>query len=100
MRSSLGASFAAARAEGAALFIDQAVAYASAPEDAGTTATNEQPEIESGATVGLTRREHEVAALVALGLSNRQKAEALVISEATAAVHVKHSLGKLRFGSR
>ena len=34
------------------------------------------------------------------GLSNRGNAEALVISEATAEVHVKHILGNLRFQSR
>src|SRR5262249_50407472 len=40
----------------------------------------------------LTPREREVAALLALGLSNRGIAEALVITETTAEVHVKHIL--------
>ena len=48
----------------------------------------------------LTPREREVVALIGRGLSNRQIAEALVISEATATVHVKHILAKLGFGSR
>jgi non-specific serine/threonine protein kinase len=48
----------------------------------------------------LTPREREVAALLARGLSNRAIAEALVITETTAEVHVKHILGKLGFQSR
>jgi DNA-binding CsgD family transcriptional regulator len=48
----------------------------------------------------LTARESEVAALVARGLSNRELAEALVISESTAEVHVKRILSKLHFKSR
>ncbi len=48
----------------------------------------------------LTAREREVAALVARGMSNREIAEALVISEGTAEVHVKRILGKLDFKSR
>jgi predicted transcriptional regulator len=41
-----------------------------------------------------------VAALVAAGRTNREVAEALVITEATAEVHVKHILSKLGFKSR
>jgi DNA-binding NarL/FixJ family response regulator len=48
----------------------------------------------------LTRRELEVAGLLARGLSNRRIAEALVISQDTVAVHVKHILAKLGFSSR
>jgi DNA-binding CsgD family transcriptional regulator len=48
----------------------------------------------------LSSRECEVAALVARGLSNRAIAEALVISEGTAEVHVKSILSKLGFRSR
>jgi DNA-binding CsgD family transcriptional regulator len=48
----------------------------------------------------LTAREREIAALVADGLSNRDIAEKLVISEGTVEVHVKHILGKLGFSSR
>lgn len=43
----------------------------------------------------LTAREREVLALVATGQTNRQIAEALVISEKTAAVHVSNILQKL-----
>ena len=49
---------------------------------------------------GLTPREREVADLVANGLSNRQIAEALVITEGTAEVHIKRILSKLGFRSR
>jgi DNA-binding CsgD family transcriptional regulator len=48
----------------------------------------------------LTAREREIAGLVADGLSNREIAEQLVISEGTVEVHVKHILGKLDFKSR
>lgn len=48
----------------------------------------------------LTAREGEVAAQVARGLSNREIAEALVIIESTAEVHVKRILSKLHFKSR
>jgi non-specific serine/threonine protein kinase len=41
-----------------------------------------------------------VAALVARGITNRQIAGALVISERTADVHVSNILSKLSLGSR
>ena len=48
----------------------------------------------------LSTRESEVAALIAEGLTNRQVAERLVISERTAGNHVQHILTKLGFTSR
>lgn len=48
-----------------------------------------------GAGTSLTRREHEVALLVARGLTNRQVAEALTIAERTAGAHVEHIMAKL-----
>jgi DNA-binding CsgD family transcriptional regulator len=49
---------------------------------------------------GLTPREREVADLLALGKSNREIAAMLVISEATAKVHVKRILDKFGLTSR
>ncbi|MBV9325218.1 MAG: response regulator transcription factor [Chloroflexi bacterium] len=48
----------------------------------------------------LTRRETDVARLVALGLTNRRIASDLVVSEGTVATHVQHALAKLGLGSR
>jgi len=48
----------------------------------------------------LTSREREIALLLARGYSNRQLAEALVITEQTAETHVKHILSKLELRSR
>ena len=49
---------------------------------------------------GLTRREVEVARLVAEGRSNRDIAETFVLSERTVESHVQHILTKLSFTSR
>ena len=48
----------------------------------------------------LTRREKEVAALIARGLTNRRIAEELVVSERTVDNHVAHILTKLGFATR
>ena len=48
----------------------------------------------------LTGRQREVAALVARGLTNRQIGEALVITEGTANLHVRHILRRLGFATR
>jgi DNA-binding CsgD family transcriptional regulator len=52
------------------------------------------------ASAGLTRRELEVARLIAEGMTNRQIAEALVISPRTAEGHVERILAKLGFTTR
>ncbi|MGW5113317.1 protein kinase domain-containing protein [Nocardia sp. NPDC004123] len=85
--------FEVAFRRGQAMGADAAVAYA----------LGEQPADEghaSGTFVGLTKRERQVAGLVAQGLSNRQIATKLVISQRTAAGHVEHILAKLGFTSR
>jgi DNA-binding CsgD family transcriptional regulator len=50
--------------------------------------------------LGLTRRELEVAELVGRGLTNRQIAQRLVLSERTAQNHVQHILTKLGLANR
>jgi DNA-binding NarL/FixJ family response regulator len=49
---------------------------------------------------GLTRREVDVVRLVAEGLSNRQIARRLVVSEATVKTHLNHVLSKLDVDGR
>jgi DNA-binding NarL/FixJ family response regulator len=48
----------------------------------------------------LTRRELEVAELVGQGLTNREIARRLVLSERTAQNHVQHILTKLGLANR
>jgi predicted ATPase/DNA-binding CsgD family transcriptional regulator len=92
-RLALGESLAAAAwAVGRAMPLEVAIAQALAPDsDPVRARPTHSP---------LTKREREVAALIARGLSNREVGEALVIAEGTAANHVEHILGKLGFGSR
>jgi DNA-binding NarL/FixJ family response regulator len=52
------------------------------------------------ASLGLTRRESEVLALVAEGRTNRQIGQALFITEKTASLHVSHILTKLGVAGR
>ena len=99
-RTLLGAErFAAAWAYGRALPFEQAVTAALAlatpamPEPSHTPSP--PPDSEP-----LTRREHEVAQLLARGDSDRQIAEALSISVGTVGVHVHRILGKLGLYSR
>jgi two-component system response regulator DevR len=49
---------------------------------------------------GLTRREQEVVGLLALGLTNRQVGETLVLTEGTVENYVQRILGKLGFNKR
>jgi len=99
LRDKLGeASFAAAWTAGRTLSLDQAVDLALANPESGRSASASRPM--SLATDALSRREQEVAALLAKGLTNREIAEALIISERTANVHVQHILAKLELRSR
>jgi predicted ATPase/DNA-binding CsgD family transcriptional regulator len=81
-------------AEGRHLALGEAAALARAALDevAG--------EARDPATPALTRREWEVAALLARGLSNRQIGEALVVAERTVEMHVSNILAKLGLASR
>lgn len=83
-------AFDRARQEGSAMSLDSAVRLAlDEPSPAGETA----PQV-------LTKRERQVAELVAEGLTNRAIASRLVISQRTAQGHVEHILVKLGFTSR
>ncbi len=55
---------------------------------------------ESRETVSLTRREEEILALIAKGMSNKLIARELDIVESTVKVHVKHLLRKLKLRNR
>jgi DNA-binding CsgD family transcriptional regulator len=81
-------------AQGQALELDAAIALARA-DGAATQAST----VTHTASV-LTAREHQVAALLTRGLSNRHIAEQLVITERTVASHIEHILNKLGFASR
>ena len=60
-----------------------------------------EPSRPSGALLeGLTAREREVVSLVAIGLSNDEIAERLVVSSATARTHVSRAMVKLRARDR
>ncbi|MFD4144588.1 ATP-binding protein [Streptomyces sp. NPDC058572] len=91
------AAFDKAYTTGDHFSFDDAYAHAldeneTTPTTATKHATSEPP--------SPTKREREVAALVAQGLSNKEIAAELVISRRTAEGHVEHLLTKLGFTSR
>ncbi|MFE3960908.1 protein kinase [Nocardia sp. NPDC059091] len=83
--------FDAAWLRGRSMGFDTAVAYALEESAAETPSTE---------AATLTKREREVADLVAEGLTNKQIATRLVISQRTAQGHVEHILAKLGYTSR
>jgi non-specific serine/threonine protein kinase len=94
LRSALGeCAYSEAWTSGRELNIDQALAEGF---DEHTTRRNTT----EAAQTRLTSREMEVAALIPLGLSNREIAERLVIGERTVESHVSHLLAKLNLPSR
>ena len=86
----------AAWAAGAQLSLDEAVAYALA--DSPTPPA--QADRRAGDVRLLTRREREIALLVARGMTNRQIANQLVIAERTVEGHVERIRAKLGVRSR
>ncbi|KXF50719.1 protein kinase [Rhodococcus sp. SC4] len=87
--------FEKAWAEGQALDLDAAVAYV-LKEPSNTSSAAPSP----NSPPPLTKRELQVARLVAEGLTNKAIATRLVISPRTAQGHVEHVLAKLGFTSR
>jgi non-specific serine/threonine protein kinase len=92
-------AWAAAWAAGREMPLEQAIADAQA---AGEPPVALGPTPASGGRPPdpLTRREREVAALVSRGLTDRQIAETLVITEGTVGVHLNNIFGKLELHSR
>jgi len=89
----------AAWAAGARLSLDEAVAYAlTDPATAPADRSGRAAQARDGEA--LSRREREVARLVAKGLTNRQIAKQLVIAERTVEGHVERIRGKLGARSR
>jgi predicted ATPase/DNA-binding CsgD family transcriptional regulator len=87
------AAWAAGRAADPQVVVAGALGDAAPPASAGTAARRPPAD-------PLTRRERQVAALVARGLTNREIARELVITEGTVGVHVEHILAKLELRSR
>ena len=82
------------RSQGASLDVDKAVAFAlGEPEPEAAVTTPSTPTTP-------TKRERQVADLVAEGLTNKEIAARLQISPRTAQGHVEHLLSKLGFNSR
>jgi NarL family two-component system response regulator LiaR len=79
--------------------VSQGLAFLPPPVASKLIARMRQPEATDGLAT-LTPREMEVLRLIGKGLSNREIAQALVLSEATVRVHVHNILSKLGFEHR
>ena len=81
--------------------LEEAIEYALSEKESANPISAMPEQASVGAQPpNLTPREKEVAILVARGLSNRQIASQLMISEHTAATHVRRILKKLGLQSR
>jgi non-specific serine/threonine protein kinase len=85
-------------AEGSALTLVEAVALAES--SMRVVASARVPQTDPAGSSPLTPRQQEVAVLVADGLTNRQIAARLVITERAAGAHIEHILDRLGFDSR
>ncbi len=85
---------------GRSLSIERAVALARAATETPPPQPDEALQTSERRVIDLTRREKQVAALLAEGLTNRQIAERLVVTQRTVATHIEHILEKLGFASR
>ncbi len=89
----------AGRALGIAPAVAEALALAAGIAAEAELATPDEPP-SLAATLDLTPREVEVLRLLAAGMSDREIAESLSISERTAGNHVQHAMQKLGVASR
>ncbi len=95
------AAFDAAWSEGRAMSPEQAIEYVLSTEEPSPHAASEHWRTHTDKSQDtLSHREREVADLVARGLTNRQVASELSISEHTVANHLAKILRKLGFHSR
>ena len=100
-RAALGEdAFAAGWASGAALPLPVAIAEATAIAAPAPDTVPTPPPSNQADLLGLTPREREVLRLLAKGLSDREIAAALSISERTAGNHVQHLMEKINVDSR
>ena len=86
--------------EAVTLALDADRPAAAADDDGRTLSVAEAYEVAAAPPSSLTPREHQIAALIATGYSNKAIAEELSISPTTAARHVANILAKLGFRSR
>lgn len=96
-REATGSAGVAAWNEGAGLSLDKAIAFALTGKAGVRAAGRRQPAANTGP---LSRREREVSALVAAGMTNRLIANRLGIAERTVEGHVERIRAKLGFRSR
>jgi non-specific serine/threonine protein kinase len=80
--------------------LDEQVGVVETPIEDAADSRSEQERSDALLESALTAREREVVALVAEGMTNRQIASSLQISEWTAINHVRHAMRKLGVPSR
>jgi non-specific serine/threonine protein kinase len=96
-----GRAFADAWAQGSKMTLEQAVEYASALTETSPLRSKEPEKLRTEKQDKLlTSREREIATLVAGGLTNREIAGRLVISQRTTDAHLRNILNKLGVTSR
>jgi predicted ATPase/DNA-binding CsgD family transcriptional regulator len=93
-------AWATAHQRGRSLGVTEALSLAIAGPQASPTDDSAAAAGTTAPRSVLSPRETEVAALIARGLSNREIAAGLVITEKTAANHVEHIMAKLSLRSR